>query len=232
MNNIFKKTVLAATILLTSASYANTNNQEYNDSEKRSYVVGTQIGNQVALNIKNTKSLGILLNKKLVIKGITDAVNDNVSLTVEDIKLILADLSKLVAKKGAELKSLETTKDKTYLMQNKLNKNVKITNSGLQYEILKEGHGEKPTENSRVTVHYKGTLINGKEFDSSYKRNAPATFRLNQVIKGWTEGVQLMSVGSVYKFTIPSELAYGNRGTSGIPKNSTLIFEIELIKTQ
>jgi FKBP-type peptidyl-prolyl cis-trans isomerase FkpA len=230
MKNIFKKTVLATTVLLTSTLYANTNNQEFNNNEKSSYVVGIQIGNQVAKNIENTKALGILLDKKIVIKGITDAVNDNVALSIDDIKLVLADLSKLVAKKGAELKSLEVSKDKTYLIQNKLNKNVKTTNSGLQYEVIKQGNGEKPVATSSVTVHYKGSLINGKEFDSSYKRKAPATFKLNQVIKGWTEGVQLMNVGSKYKFTIPSELAYGNRGTGGIPKDSTLVFEVELIK--
>jgi len=108
---------------------------------------------------------------------------------------------------------------------------VITTPSGLKYEVLKEGTGAKPTATSNVTVHYRGTLTDGKEFDSSYKRGQPATFPLNRVIKGWTEGVQLMTEGSKYKFTIPPELGYGAAGAGGsIPPNATLIFEVELIK--
>jgi len=108
---------------------------------------------------------------------------------------------------------------------------VETTASGLQYEVLKEGTGAKPKATDNVTVHYRGTLADGKEFDSSYKRGQPATFPLNRVIPGWTEGLQLMSEGSKYKFTIPPKLAYGERGAPGaIPPNATLTFEVELIK--
>ena len=108
---------------------------------------------------------------------------------------------------------------------------VTTTVSGLQYEVLTEGTGPKPSATDNVTVHYKGTLTDGTVFDSSYDRGQPATFPLNRVIPGWTEGVQLMSVGSKYKLTIPPNLGYGAAGAGGkIPPNSTLIFEVELIK--
>jgi len=108
---------------------------------------------------------------------------------------------------------------------------VTTTASGLQYEVLTEGSGPKPSATDNVTVHYKGTLTDGTVFDSSYDRGQPATFPLNRVIPGWTEGVQLMSEGSKYKLTIPPNLGYGAAGAGGkIPPNSTLIFEVELIK--
>jgi FKBP-type peptidyl-prolyl cis-trans isomerase len=114
---------------------------------------------------------------------------------------------------------------------NKETGKVTTTASGLKYEVLKEGEGPKPSATDNVTVHYKGTLTDGTVFDSSYDRGQPATFPLNRVIKGWTEGVQLMSPGSKYKFTIPPELGYGAAGAGGkIPPNATLIFEVELIK--
>ncbi len=118
-----------------------------------------------------------------------------------------------------------------FLADNAQKDNIKTTASGLQYEILTPGQGPSPTIASTVTVHYRGTTIDGNEFDSSYSRNAPATFPLNSVIPGWTEGVQLMNVGSKYRFFIPSELAYGERGAGGdIGPNETLIFEVELLK--
>ena len=105
------------------------------------------------------------------------------------------------------------------------------TASGLQYEVLTEGTGPKPKATDTVTVHYKGTLTNGKVFDSSYDRGEPISFPLDRVIKGWTEGLQLMSVGSKYRLTIPSQLGYGAAGAGGvIPPNATLIFEVELLK--
>lgn len=107
---------------------------------------------------------------------------------------------------------------------------VHTTESGLQYSILKEGPGPKPNATDRVTVHYRGTLTDGTEFDSSYKRGQPATFSLQRVIRGWTEGLQLMNVGSTYRFTIPPELAYGERGAGQlIGPNETLVFEVELL---
>jgi FKBP-type peptidyl-prolyl cis-trans isomerase len=111
--------------------------------------------------------------------------------------------------------------------------NVQTTASGLQYEVIAEGTGAKPKATDTVTVHYRGTFPDGKEFDSSYSRNEPTSFPLNGVIAGWTEGLQLMTVGSKYKFTIPPQLAYGTRGAGGvIPPNATLLFEVELLEIE
>ena len=123
-------------------------------------------------------------------------------------------------------------KGEQFLKENAKKDGVKSTASGLQYKVIKEGAGKSPAATDTVTVHYRGTLIDGKEFDSSYKRGEPAQFPLNRVIKGWTEGVQLMKEGAKYQFFIPANLAYGERGTpdGAIGPNETLIFEIELIK--
>jgi len=116
-----------------------------------------------------------------------------------------------------------------FLAENKTKPGIIETASGLQYEIVKDTTGAKPKPTDQVTVHYTGKLINGTVFDSSVERGQPATFGLDQVIKGWTEGLQLMSPGSKYRFYIPSELAYGAGGQNGIPPNSVLIFDVELI---
>ncbi len=128
-------------------------------------------------------------------------------------------------------KSADTQEEgQKFLEENGSRTEVTTTASGLQYEILQEGDGERPAgSDSRVTVHYEGKLINGKVFDSSYKRNQPATFGLNQVISGWTEGVQLMPKGAKYRFFIPPDLGYGSRGAGSIPPHSTLIFDVELL---
>ncbi|MCK4842525.1 MAG: FKBP-type peptidyl-prolyl cis-trans isomerase [Methylococcales bacterium] len=118
-----------------------------------------------------------------------------------------------------------------FLAENAKKDNIVTTESGLQYEIITQGKGDSPSATTSVTVHYRGTTLDGKEFDSSYSRNEPATFPLNRVIAGWTEGLQLMNAGAKYRFFIPSELAYGQRGAGAdIGPNSTLIFEVELLK--
>ncbi len=118
-----------------------------------------------------------------------------------------------------------------FLVENATKQGIISTDSGLQYEIIEQGEGRTPSATDNVTVHYKGTSLDGKVFDSSYDRGQPATFPLNRVIKGWTEGVQLMKEGAKFKFYIPSNLAYGERGAGGsIGPNETLIFEVELIK--
>lgn len=125
-------------------------------------------------------------------------------------------------------------KGQAFLKENGSKEGVKTTASGLQYIVEKEGDGASPKATDKVSVHYRGTLLNGTEFDSSYKRGQPISFPLNRVIPGWTEGVQLMKEGAKYKFFIPSTLAYGPSGTPGGPigPNETLIFEVELLKIE
>jgi FKBP-type peptidyl-prolyl cis-trans isomerase len=123
-----------------------------------------------------------------------------------------------------------TKKGEEFLAENKKKDGVKVTASGLQYKVIKQGNGPKPKLTDKVKVNYRGTLIDGTEFDSSYKRGTPTEFPLNGVIKGWTEGIQLMPVGSKYEFYIPAELAYGARGPQTVGPNQTLIFEVELLE--
>jgi peptidylprolyl isomerase len=133
--------------------------------------------------------------------------------------------------KSAALENIKIGKD--FLVTNKTNEGVLETASGLQYQVLQKGEGsEYPNANTTVKVHYHGSLLDGTVFDSSVERNKPISFSLNQVIKGWTEGVQLMVVGDKFKFFIPSELAYGNRATGKITSGSLLIFEVELLEIQ
>lgn len=141
----------------------------------------------------------------------------------------LQDKLKNLLQQNSEKKMEE---QKKFLEENAKRETVKTTASGLQYEVLQEGDGAKPSgATSMVTVHYEGSLINGNIFDSSYKRNQPATFGLHQVISGWTEGVQLMNKGAKYRFFIPSKLGYGARGAGGsIPPHATLIFDVELLE--
>lgn len=139
-------------------------------------------------------------------------------------------IADILASKNKEKAEANQKAGEEFLEQNKTKEGVISLESGLQYLVLKEGEGPKPTATNRVTCHYHGTLIDGKIFDSSVQRGQPATFPLNQVIPGWTEGVQLMSLGSKYRFFIPSNLGYGNRQVgSDIGPNSVLIFDVELL---
>lgn len=185
----------------------------------------------------NLKSGGLEgLNYELLNKGLKDAFTDAKPLMTEQVSQtainnIFESLAKVREEKEKKKYEPQIKEGETFLAQNKTKTGIKTTASGLQYEVLTEGTGVQPKATDKVTVHYKGTLLNGLEFDSSYKRNEPASFGLNQVIPGWTEGVQLMKEGSKYRFFIPYQLAYGSRGAGNdIPPFSTLIFEIELIK--
>jgi FKBP-type peptidyl-prolyl cis-trans isomerase FkpA/FKBP-type peptidyl-prolyl cis-trans isomerase FklB len=140
----------------------------------------------------------------------------------------------MMAKQAAARKATgekNAVEGKKFLEENKAKSGVKTTSSGLEYKVEKEGSGNPPKETDTVKVNYRGTLINGTEFDSSYKRGQPATFPVNRVIKGWTEGLQMMKPGSKYQFFIPSDLAYGERGAgSDIGPNSVLLFDVELLE--
>jgi FKBP-type peptidyl-prolyl cis-trans isomerase len=157
-------------------------------------------------------------------------------MTREEMRSTLMELQKVIVAKQREERAKAGEKNLTegqrFLAENAKKAGVKILPSGLQYKVIKEGSGVTPKQTDAVTVHYRGTLIDGTEFDSSFKRNKPATFRANRVIAGWTEALQLMKEGAKWQLFIPAALAYGKRGTRGIGPNSTLIFDVELISVQ
>lgn len=146
-------------------------------------------------------------------------------------RLLSAAIATLLTAASAFSQTPET-KGQQYMSENAKREGVKTTESGLQYEVITEGDGKSPTATDTVLVHYKGTLIDGTEFDSSYKRGEPIEFPLNRVIPGWTEGVQLMKEGAKYRFVIPPNLAYGAQGAGPIGPNETLVFEVELLKVR
>lgn len=184
-------------------------------------------GMSMASSLKNDglKSL----NYELLIKGLKDAFGgEKTALTPEASQKAIGNLFKTVSQSKF---SANINEGKAFLENNKKNAGVKTTASGLQYLVINPGSGAKPAATDTVLVNYRGTLLNGTEFDSSYKRNEPLSLSLNRVIPGWTEGMQLMSAGAKYKFFIPYNLAYGERGAGqDIPPYSTLVFEIELLK--
>jgi len=193
------------------------------------------IGMDVAVNLK---SQNIEVNPEAMAKGLIDLIKGNKVVLTDSVKVkIIEDFQMEHQKKQEEQAAKQAEKNKKagqeFLDKNKSKAGVKVTASGLQYEVIKEGTGKAPTLNSKVTVHYEGKLVDGKIFDSSYERNEPITFPLNGVIQGWQEGLQLMKEGSTYMLYIPSALGYGERGAGQvIPGNATLIFKVELIKVE
>ncbi|MDN4502970.1 FKBP-type peptidyl-prolyl cis-trans isomerase [Alteromonadaceae bacterium BrNp21-10] len=207
-----------------------------NATQQQSYAIGASVGQFVSKKLEEQDLAGVVLDRDVVIKGFKAALGGNVTMTIEEIQAQMTALEASVREmqqKQAETAGAENTeKGQAYLAENAKREGVTVTESGLQYEVLKQGDGPKPTRDDTVKVHYKGTLLDGTEFDSSYSRNEPAVFPLTRVISGWTEGVQLMNVGSTYRFHIPSNLAYGTRNTGKITPNSTLIFDVELLSIE
>src|SRR5206468_4918531 len=190
--------------------------------DKVSYSIGMQIG----FNLGRQK---VDVNPDILAAGIKDAISGKPQLTPDQVKDIMAQFEKDMEQKQKEVGEKNKTEGAKYLEENKKKPGVKTTASGLQYKLEKEGTGAQPKATDMVTVNYRGTLIDGTEFDSSYKRGQPAKFPVNGVIKGWTEALQLMKQGSKYQLFIPSTLAYGERAMGpDIGPNSTLIFEVEL----
>ena len=192
-----------------------------------SYSIGVDIG-------KNMKTQELDINDKAMFAGWSAAFNgDTLQLTEEDMLATLNNFRKVMQEKVQQRAKAQAeenlAKGNTFLAENAKKEGVVTLESGLQYKVIEEGSGEIPTEKSKVTVHYRGTLLNGEEFDSSYKRGQPYTTPVTNVIKGWTEALQLMPVGSKWELYVPSNLAYGNspRGPGG--PNSALVFEVELI---
>lgn len=195
------------------------------ETDKINYSLGFQYGSDLSRQ-------GVEARQDILIRGLMDAISGaQPQISQEQMRSILLDLRRKLAmeqqaKRAKELQQ-RTEEGRAYLAENAKKAGVVSLPSGLQYKIIKDGTGKSPGSQDSVSVHYRGTLINGTEFDSSYKREQPASFRLDGVIKGWTEGLQLMKEGAQWQFFIPPELAYGERGNLA---NQTLIFEVELLK--
>ncbi|MFT5312358.1 MAG: FKBP-type peptidyl-prolyl cis-trans isomerase FkpA [Paraglaciecola sp.] len=241
---IMKKTAIA--ILVTSALGLSACQQDPIDpmkvetvvleteEHKQAYAMGAVAGQHFAKQLAAQAEIGMVHDKTLVVKGFTAALQQQSQLEAEEIQSIMQvmqnEVRTMQQAKAAEVGEANKATGADYLAENAKREGVTVTESGLQYEVVTPGEGAKPAVSDTVKVHYRGTLLDGTEFDSSYSRNKPAVFPLTGVIAGWTEGVQLMPVGSTFKFHIPSELAYGARSTGNISAHSTLVFDVELLE--
>lgn len=202
-----------------------------NEKEKTSYSIGLNIG-------MNLQEQEVQIDVPSLTKGIQDALgNSKPALSEDEIRTVLMNLQKEVqTRQEAKRKGMAEQNSKeaeAFLVANKAKPGVITLPSGLQYKVITEGKGPKPAATDTVVTHYKGTFIDGKQFDSSYDRGEPATFTVNGVIAGWTEALQLMPVGSKWQLVVPPKLAYGENGFQNvIPPNSALVFDIELISIQ
>lgn len=224
------KLFLTAVSLFLLAGVVSAEMQELKtDKDKLSYSMGVATGTQM-------KRQSIEVDTDMFARGLRDAVSGGkLQMTDQEVQETLMKFQQEMAAKQAEKHKQMAEKNKkegeAFLAANKTKEGVKTLPSGLQYKILKEGTGRSPKEADTVTTHYSGTLIDGTEFDSSFKRGEPATFQVKGVIKGWTEALQLMKKGAKWQLFIPSDLAYGERGAGAtIGPNSTLIFEVELLE--
>jgi len=189
-------------------------------ADSASYAIGQNLAESISKDLKN-------LNKEAFLNAIKNVFDGkDPKFTEDQLRSILTQFSQ--QEQENEAKST-IDEGRAFLEKNKSNPAIKTTASGLQYEVIKEGSGEKPGAEDTVVCNYKGTLTDGTQFDNSYDRGEPLTIHVAKVIPGWTEGLQLMSKGSKYKFYIPHELGYGLRGAGDIPPGSTLIFEVELL---
>lgn len=227
MSKLIKSGVLATAVLFAGTALAA---ELETEAQKLGYVFGMEIGGQL-------KQGGAEIDIETLTEALRAAyTGGELALTPEQAANIR---NEYIAKRRAEAEAEQAgqaasnaAEGDKFLLENAQKEGVEVTDSGLQYQVITMGEGPKPAATDTVTVHYRGTLLNGTEFDSSYSRNQEATFGLNQVIPGWTEGLQLMPVGSKFKFFIPSNLAYGPNGPPSIGPNATLVFEVELLGIQ
>jgi FKBP-type peptidyl-prolyl cis-trans isomerase FklB len=218
---------ILAILFLATQVFAAENPLLKTDKDKTSYALGMNAGT-------NFKQQSIDINTDVFVKGLKDALSGAKPLLTDDeMRSTLTALQKeMMAKQTEKMQALGVKNKKegeAFLAENKKKEGVITLPSGLQYKIIKEGTGKVPKAADTVTTNYRGTLIDGTEFDSSYKRGEPATFPVNGVIPGWTEALQLMKTGSKWQLFIPSNLAYGERGTGPIGPNAVLLFDVDLI---
>src|SRR5690242_5568489 len=223
------KSIIVTTLALSFAVNAFGEDKAANfkdQKDKFSYAIGLNIG-------MNFKKQNIDVNTDMITMGVKDGLSAKPQMTMDQIREVMMNFEKDMQAKQVEAGKKNEGDAEKFLADNKKKDGVKTTASGLQYKVLKEGNGAQPKSTDSVTVNYRGTLMDGTEFDSSYKRGQPATFPVGGVIKGWTEALQLMKAGSKYQLWIPANLAYAEHSPSpAIPPNSALIFEVELISVQ
>lgn len=254
MKSLFKVTLLATTLgLALNASLASAaetaaapsaptaqapqsapkNAAFANEDQQSAYALGASLGRYMENSLKEQEKLGIALDKQQLISGVQDAFAGKSKLSDQEIEQTLQAFEGRV-KTAAQAKMEKDAKENTekgnaFAAKFAKEKGVKKTESGLLYQVEKEGTGDVPKDSDTVVVNYKGTLIDGSEFDNSYTRGEPLSFRLDGVIPGWTEGLKHVKKGGKIKLVIPPQLAYGKNGVPGIPANSTLVFDVELL---
>jgi FKBP-type peptidyl-prolyl cis-trans isomerase len=218
-----KKLVLISLFAIFATTIFNANSQEMTQEQKISYALGANVG-------ESFKTNGITIDFNAFKDGFLAGMEGKNQFTPDQMNAIFQELNQMIQAKQNAGSEEEKAKGKKFLDENKTKEGVVTLPSGLQYKVITMGTGAKPLATDVVKVHYHGTTIDGTVFDSSVQRGEPISFALNQVIPGWTEGVQLMPVGSKFIFYIPSNLAYGDQGAGGVIKpGSTLIFEVELL---
>lgn len=211
------------------------------ENSKAAYAIGMSAGKSMLQNLASLEGTDIKVDKDIIVQAFSDSVNDTSKLDDETLETVMNDFRGRVntvmqarqkVEQQAQAKAAEgnIAIGATFLTENKAKEGVTTLESGLQYKVLTAGSGKSPGPTDRVKVHYKGTLTDGTQFDSSYDRGEPATFGVNQVIKGWTEGLQLMKEGAKWQLVIPAELAYGATSRPSIPGNSVLLFDVELLE--
>ncbi|GAA4898748.1 FKBP-type peptidyl-prolyl cis-trans isomerase [Ferrimonas pelagia] len=204
-----------------------------NEDQKAAYAIGVSMAQYISGSLEQQATIGVELDKSVILAGLTDGINETAQLNDEQLQETLMAFDQRVNELAQEKHDAEMAEAQAasagWLSEMAAQEGVITTDSGLMYKAITEGDGAKPSAEDTVTVHYRGTLPTGEEFDSSYSRNETISFPLNGVIAGWTEGLQLMTVGSKYELYIPSELAYGERGAGQmIAPNTPLKFEVEL----
>src|SRR5437773_4861359 len=215
--------IFSASLLVLPLFGQDKSTQLKDQKDKVSYSIGLQIG----FNLSRQK---VDVIPDMLAAGIKDAIAGKPQLNPDQIKEVMTAFEKDMEQKQKEAGDKNKAEGTKFLEENKKKEGVKTTASGLQYKVIKDGNGAQPKKTDTVTVNYRGTLINGTEFDSSYKRGQPATFPVSGVIPGWSEALQLMKAGSKYQFFVPPNLAYGDRALGpDIAPNSTLIFDVELL---